>query len=109
MESWRWHCLVCDKHLTTWTDNYNSVQNPISEGISCFSMGSPGSQKFNAQSEEDGELVFVVCDECLTAKANKIMHMTTRVETITNFKMRTLDGKDEQDEEPPQAEPEQEA
>lgn len=96
MDRWHWWCIVCNKALATWTNDFNTAQVPISEGISCFSLGSPGSQKFNAQSEEDGELTFVVCDECLTAKANQIMHIVTRVETITNLKMKTLDGKDEQ-------------
>ncbi len=101
MEEWIWYCLICNKALATWVNDFETAQAPVAEGVSCFSQGSPGSQKFNAQSEEDGELIFVLCDDCLTAKANKIMHIKTRVETITTSKMTTLDGKDEQELEEP--------
>lgn len=99
MERWNWHCIVCDKILSQWTNDFERPDAPISEGILCFSSENPGSQKFNAQNEGDGELAFVVCDECLTQKANKVMHVVIRVETITNIQRKTLDGKSEQDEE----------
>lgn len=69
------YCLVCDKAVEV-DDDHTQFGDcltifPVYDGVLCRVYGNFGSTKYDPLNEDE-VLHFVVCDECLVAKADKI-------------------------------------
>lgn len=67
------HCLICDKPLETEEAEVGDTlcSFPVYGGILCQTHGNYGSTKYDPLFEDE-ILHFVICDECLVKKADKI-------------------------------------
>jgi len=67
------HCIVCGKSLETEENEVGDTLCifPVYDGVMCRIYGNYGSTKYDPLNEDE-ILHFVLCDECLVKKADKI-------------------------------------
>lgn len=73
MDQSRMHCLCCNKELEAVATGYD--QQPA-EGVVCRTQGNYGSTAFDSIGGE--ELIFFVCDDCLTKRRERILYRYER-------------------------------
>jgi hypothetical protein len=66
------NCIVCDKELSGGKDLYSPDLFPIYNAIICSTTGNYGSKVL----DNDGKFYFLICDECVILKADKIVQRT---------------------------------
>lgn len=108
------YCLVCDKPLETEENEVGDTLCifPVYDGVMCRVYGNYGSTKYDPLNEDE-VLHFVICDECLVNKADKIQReqfvklalapgkSTLKVkirESYSRYRTRILDLKAEREE-----------
>ena len=69
MSSSRMHCLCCDKELDSAS---TGCDHQPAEGVVCRTYGNYGSTAFDSIGGE--ELIFFVCDDCLTTRRERILY-----------------------------------
>jgi len=65
-------CLVCDKALSSEPNLYSPDLFPVHDAVICSTSGNYGSKVL----DNDGKFYFLICDECVILKADKIVQRT---------------------------------